>query len=88
QVLPEPENFALFTKGSDSNDRRKKPFCEHCKKLWHTKENCWKLQGKPPNVKKKIEGKGFTTTATETTHEQTLDSWTPQFTKEQLEHLY
>ncbi|KAA0066552.1 Retrovirus-related Pol polyprotein from transposon TNT 1-94 [Cucumis melo var. makuwa] len=26
--------------------------CEHCKQTWHTKENCWKLHGRPPNSKR------------------------------------
>ncbi|TYK02416.1 reverse transcriptase [Cucumis melo var. makuwa] len=25
------------------------PICEHCKKQWHTKEQCWKLRGCPPH---------------------------------------
>ncbi|TYJ98043.1 Retrovirus-related Pol polyprotein from transposon TNT 1-94 [Cucumis melo var. makuwa] len=26
--------------------------CEHCKQTWHTKENFWKLHGRPPNSKR------------------------------------
>ncbi|KAA0057303.1 general transcription factor 3C polypeptide 3-like [Cucumis melo var. makuwa] len=28
------------------------PMCEHRKKPCHTKDNCWKLHGRPPNGKK------------------------------------
>lgn len=30
-----------------------KPWCDHCKKPWHTREMYWKIQGKPPNWKKR-----------------------------------
>ncbi|KAI5409935.1 hypothetical protein KIW84_055407 [Lathyrus oleraceus] len=29
------------------------PWCDHCKREWHTRETCWKLKDKPPNWKKK-----------------------------------
>lgn len=57
---PEPksnseiESSTLVSRGSDSDgDRRKKPWCDHCKKPWHTKETCWKIHSKPQNFKKK-----------------------------------
>ncbi|KAH7669186.1 hypothetical protein IHE45_11G061600 [Dioscorea alata] len=56
----ELEGSALAAHGIDAaSDRKKKPWCEHCKQHWHTKESCWKLHGKPqnwqPNWKKKQE---------------------------------
>ena len=34
------------------------PWCDHCKKPWHTRETCWKLHGKPSNWKKNNVGDG------------------------------
>ena len=31
----------------------KRTYCEHCKKLGHTKDTCWALHGKPANWKPK-----------------------------------
>ncbi|XP_038887079.1 uncharacterized protein LOC120077255 [Benincasa hispida] len=43
---------AFATKSSSINsDKRPTPVREHCKKLWHTKDQCWKLHGRPPNSK-------------------------------------
>ncbi|KAK3030877.1 hypothetical protein RJ639_037227 [Escallonia herrerae] len=48
------ENSALVVKGNEyDNDKKKRPWRDHCKKSWHTRETCWKIQGKPPNRKKK-----------------------------------
>ncbi|KAH7665241.1 RNA-directed DNA polymerase protein [Dioscorea alata] len=36
--------------GSNTTQRQgNRPWCEHCKKLGHTKEVCWKIHGKPAN---------------------------------------
>jgi hypothetical protein len=71
------------------NDGRKKPWCEHCKKLWHTKETCWKLHGKPANwkPKSKCDGRAYQATAEETQEPSTNSDAIP-FSNEQLEHLY
>jgi len=29
----------------NENDRKKKPWCDFCKKYWHTHETCWKIHG-------------------------------------------
>ncbi|KAK3007413.1 hypothetical protein RJ639_014792 [Escallonia herrerae] len=48
------ENSALVVKGNEyDNDKKKRPWCDHCKKSWHTKETCWKIHRKPPNWKKR-----------------------------------
>ena len=32
---------------NNSNKRRgNRPWCDHCKRMGHTKETCWKLHGK------------------------------------------
>ena len=44
------ENSALISRSTESDgERRKKPWCDHCKKPGHTKETCWKIHGKPLN---------------------------------------
>jgi hypothetical protein len=65
----ELDSSALMSRGVDSdNDGRKKPWCEHCKKPWHTKETCWKLYGKPANwkPKSKRDGRAYQATTEET----------------------
>ncbi|RVW79601.1 hypothetical protein CK203_049978 [Vitis vinifera] len=87
---PEIESSALVSKGSDlDGDRRKKPWCDHCKKPWHTKETCWKIHGKPQNFKKKngSDGRAFKTMSADSQGPQ-INSEKPNYTKEQLSHLY
>ncbi|XP_038905897.1 uncharacterized protein LOC120091823 [Benincasa hispida] len=45
---------AAFIAKSPSADSDKNPplVCEHCKKPWHTKDQCWKLHGRPPNSRR------------------------------------
>ena len=41
---PDIENSALVSRGPDSEEnRKKKPWCDHYKKHWHTRETYWKL---------------------------------------------
>ncbi|RVW35006.1 Retrovirus-related Pol polyprotein from transposon RE1 [Vitis vinifera] len=77
--------IAIYSDG----DRRKKPWCDHCKKPWHTKETCWKIHGKPQNFKKKngSDGRAFQTMSADSQGPQ-INSEKPNFTKEQLSHLY
>ncbi|RVW18846.1 Retrovirus-related Pol polyprotein from transposon RE1 [Vitis vinifera] len=87
---PEIESSVLVSKGSDSDgDRRKKPWCDHCKKPWHTKETCWKIHGKPQNFKKKngSDGRAFQTMSADSQGPQ-INSEKPNFTKERLSHRY
>ncbi|KAA0047348.1 reverse transcriptase [Cucumis melo var. makuwa] len=35
---------------SDKNNGKSIPVCEHCKKQWHTKDQCWKLHDRPPGA--------------------------------------
>ncbi|RVW81344.1 hypothetical protein CK203_038157 [Vitis vinifera] len=56
---PETESLALIARGlvADVDKRNfkrgEKPWCDHCKKPWHTRETCRKLHGKPPNWKRR-----------------------------------
>ncbi|XP_024038874.1 uncharacterized protein LOC127898956 [Citrus sinensis] len=84
------ESSALVSKAPEPDgDRRnsKKPWCDFCKRAWHTRETCWKLHGKPPHVKKKQGGDGRAFQAT-SDQEQSGSSESSPFTKDQLEHLY
>ena len=59
RVEPETESSTFVSRGTYSNgEKRRKPWCEHCKKPWHTKDTCWKLHGKPLNFMKKYGGDG------------------------------
>ncbi|XP_021907636.1 uncharacterized protein LOC110821962 isoform X1 [Carica papaya] len=46
------ENSSAFTtRAIDSRTKKTRPWCDHCRKLWHTRERCWKLHGKPSGWK-------------------------------------
>lgn len=50
----EYEGSTLATNNLDEGRRSNKvPWCDNCKREWHTCETCWKLKGKPPKQKKK-----------------------------------
>ncbi|CAL5381095.1 unnamed protein product [Camellia sinensis] len=50
-----PEGSALVSRGTYSgpNTRQQKgrPWCEHCRKPGHSKDNCWEVHGKPADWK-------------------------------------
>ncbi|TYK24463.1 Cysteine-rich RLK (RECEPTOR-like protein kinase) 8 [Cucumis melo var. makuwa] len=48
--------FSARSSNHDSDKNNGKPIhvCEHCKKQWHTKNQCWKLHGHPPGGKKRF----------------------------------
>ena len=64
-----PKASALITRGphagsggphSGSGPRQsKRTYCEHCKKLGHTKDTCWTLHGKPADWKPKQPNKAY-----------------------------
>ena len=88
--MQEAESSALVARGHEpEGEKKKRPWCDHCRRPWHTKETCWKLHGKPPNSTKKPtgEGRAFQTSNAENV-EQKGNSESSPFTKEQLEHLY
>ena len=50
-----PEGSSLVSRGTSSgpNTRQQKgrPWCEHCRKHGHSKDNCWEIHGKPTDWK-------------------------------------
>ncbi|KAH7657123.1 RNA-directed DNA polymerase protein [Dioscorea alata] len=58
------DSSALVVRGSDQGpEQRRKPFCDYCKRPWHTREQCWKLHGRPPNGKTRSNKTAIHTTA-------------------------
>ena len=92
------DGSALVTRGIDSegdrHEGKQRPWCDHCRRPWHTRETCWKLHGEPENWKKKPGGDAregrdsrvFQANNTYLGQQSSLDS--SPFTKEQMEHLY
>ncbi|KAI5386237.1 hypothetical protein KIW84_072688 [Lathyrus oleraceus] len=76
----------LATRNLDEGRRSNKvPWCDHCKRKWHTHETCWKLKGKPLNWKKK-NGRAFQASNSDQ-GQQPPPSHFP-LTTEQLDRLY
>ena len=82
------EGSALVTTGGGYNkvvvfhhksDERPRVWCDFCNKPCHTRENCWKIHGKPANLKGNKPGRAIIPTANE--------AETSPFTTEQMEHL-
>ncbi|KAL4297144.1 hypothetical protein GQ457_12G028170 [Hibiscus cannabinus] len=80
-MLPDPINTdgsALLTHTSSANTQRgNKPWCDHCKRVGHVRDTCWKLHGKPANWKPQKMRQQKTTpaaNATSTTSPATLSS--------------
>ena len=65
KVITSEEGYAPVSKGSFDEGRKDgkrfdRPWCDHCKRPWHTRETYWKLHGRPLNWKKKQgEGRAF-----------------------------
>ena len=63
KVMMRPHNSAHIMEGSslasrgysnsnyDNRHRKGRPWCDHCNKPGHAKENCWKIYGKPADWK-------------------------------------
>ncbi|CAH9105640.1 unnamed protein product [Cuscuta epithymum] len=84
----ENDNMALVSKRFNGAGDKKTPFsCDFCGKLWHTKDKCYKLHGKPSSTKKKGDGRAIAAMA-ETSEEKTASPEPLPFTQEQLQHLY
>ncbi|KAH7657630.1 RNA-directed DNA polymerase protein [Dioscorea alata] len=74
--------------GSNTTQRRGNcPWCEHCKKLGHTKEVCWKIHGKPanwqPSSNRSFQASHGNVAATENQKSEEADP----FNQEQIEAL-
>jgi len=46
-------NAILSGSTGDKQNGKHPPICEHSKKPWHTKEQCWKLRGSPLNGRRR-----------------------------------
>ncbi|TYJ97018.1 Cysteine-rich RLK (receptor-like protein kinase) 8 [Cucumis melo var. makuwa] len=58
-TVPSIDSVAFSAKSNSNNDKQNGkpiPICEYYKKLWHTKENCWKLHGWPSNSNHSVLG--------------------------------
>nr|CAN73457.1 hypothetical protein VITISV_007140 [Vitis vinifera] len=90
---PETESLALIARGlvADVDKRNfkrgEKPWCDHCKKPWHTRETCRKLHGKPPNWKKKNGGDGYVFQVSNEDQGNQVFSDKLPFTKKQIDSL-
>ncbi|KAA0057570.1 uncharacterized protein E5676_scaffold411G002330 [Cucumis melo var. makuwa] len=64
---------------SDKNNGKSIPVCEYCKKQWHTKDQCWKLHGRPLEGKKQSSnekqnsGRAYISEITPTSTSQSTD---------------
>ncbi|KAH9753027.1 protein kinase domain-containing protein [Citrus sinensis] len=80
------------TKNLKKSDEKDRVWCDYCHKPRHTRDACWKLHGKPPNLKNnKFSGKhsrGFQVFGENQPTINTGESESQLFTKEQLEQLY
>ena len=77
--------------GDTCNRRNDNVWCDHCQRSNHSHENCWKLNGRPPNFRDnqgtKREPKGYQTTS-DTEYQRGESSVNISLNKEQLEQLY
>lgn len=82
-ITPQLENSALAAR-TDTRQRKERPYCEHCRKLGHTKETCWKIHGKPADWKpSRPQNRGNTAVR----EEDSVSAESNLFSKEQLEIL-
>ena len=74
------ESLALAAKGPRANSQQKKsrPWCEHCRKTGHTKDTCWFLHGKPADAKPPRGRENRGNTASFHTLENTIESVAPE----------
>ncbi|KAL6327175.1 hypothetical protein AAG906_015214 [Vitis piasezkii] len=96
-----PEGSALLTHGPHaagssrlSPRQSKRTYCEHCKKLGHTKDTCWALHGKPADWKPRQPNKAHShqasteTQANKTPTEICQSTSSVGFNSDQLAKLY
>ncbi|XP_024018573.1 uncharacterized protein LOC112090754 [Morus notabilis] len=85
------ESSTLMSKGAraegEDKNSKMKPWCDHCKRPWHTRDACWKIHGKPSNWKKKtpVDNRASQANVSESRPEAT--SGMPSFTNEQIEQI-
>ncbi|KAJ1416489.1 Gag-polypeptide of LTR copia-type [Sesbania bispinosa] len=81
-AAPSIEGSAMAARGNQPRPSQKKnrPWCDHCKKLGHTKDTCWIIHGRPSEAKqtKNLDSRGNTVE---------VNSNPSPFSKEQMEAL-
>lgn len=88
---PLSKNSAFVVRVSDSHGNQTgQLWCDHCQKPHHTKENCWKLHGKPANWTPS-RARGQDAIGLQLVHEPEAEKTNPGMTmtlsKEQMEQL-
>lgn len=81
---------AYESSSSQSAKRNNRPWCDHCQRLGHTRNKCWKIHGKPldwKSSKASRDGKALNTTVSDSSKPIGASSESKLFTKEQLEQL-
>lgn len=90
-----PESSALISQAGNQEEKKGKgrPWCVHCKKLGHLRDDCWKLHGKPAHIGKRKTGsyrdgetQAYQVSSTDQGQQSTPDQLASM--KEQLDHLY
>ena len=89
------EGSALVARGSPSNTNSEnrqnngRPWCDHCRKLGHSRENCWKIHGKLVDWKpsKPFNDRESSAHDVVVSKDKPTSTKTNPFTKEQLEML-
>ena len=84
------EGSAMASRGSCSQPKKSRPWCEHCKKTCHTKYTHWFIHGKPGDAKfprsKDARGNVASSSMLETTTDNAATK-ARAFGKEQMEVL-
>ena len=82
------EGSALAAKGPRHQQKKSRPWCEHCKKTGHTKDTCWFIHGKPADTKPPRGRENRGNIASTSMHEIDIaESETSVFSRKQMELL-
>ena len=89
------EGFTLVARGPPSNTNNEncqkngRPWCDHYRKLGHSRENCWKIHGKPADWKpsKPFDDRESSAHKVAVSEDKPTSTKTSPFTKEQLKML-
>ena len=87
-----PESSAHAARGppqnrNDNRPRKGRPWCDHCRKLGHVKETCWKLHGKPADWKPSHTSGEHESRGNAASTEKSKNQTQVPFTRNQLEML-
>ncbi|CAN1266647.1 hypothetical protein LINPERPRIM_LOCUS12625 [Linum perenne] len=89
-IAEKPGASLLSQKFSNSKEKETTTpwYCEHCKKPWHTKDECWELKGgKPPGWKSKSEKRAMAKNPRANTVAGSSSSDNNQFSQGQMDAL-